>query len=1079
MNKLRFLTHPFFWGGLALLTFLFLKTPWVYPGEAAELMAHLTGSWSASAAFVTAHPLVSLLFGALGALVSPTIAVPLFNTLSAIAGALCVLLLCQIVKHCIVYFVNEPRTQPYCARAIRGALPITALTAILSVDFLRAATHFQWETFNLFFALNAVFLLLFTARTGSKNILALSAFVWGLLSLESTTFLLCSPFFVLALLLVYCNEQECIHAKPLFTHLLLPLIFGTLLTFLLIIAQWSALEPDTALRAILSQIAHRHLASAVTCLNGPWILVLLTGILPGILTLLTLRETGRNHRSKTLLFTYTTTLVFAALAILPQPLATCNLLSHWGNSPVLFAALTAFAFGGLTAISIFFIAVKQPPEATEERVFTRTFARFLGLLSRLTLPLLLLISGVTLTLSARMDEHAFATLPREYCDTILEAANENETWLLSDGVADIYLSLRIAQRNLPVTLFSLAQDKHPNALKQLQHRLEVSPYFSSNPALQEMLTRSLDVGMVPFIQDWLRNDAAANQHFVTLGLPDLWYTGNRLPLPQTLWYRGANTRQEQHEQLPNPGDIALEAANPELPDSLPASLKTFVEYVHRQRGFIANNVAFYLADAGKLEAAYALFDRVYTHDKSNVSALFNLFELINGGLHPENRAWCEQEVEQLIRKMRGQRYRLWALARTYGYIRSPQLISMLAGSWAMSGQTGAALSGLDLALAMLDDGQKVALNKAIADLCMSDPSRRKEAITRYQALLRDASDSQKSLAYTKELVRMHILENDLEAAKRLLEQMDATGDNPDLAYERALWLSSAGQPENARAALQKALDHRPRHLEALSLLATLQLQAKELDLLASATLPKLKTAAGTEDNYFVQIILAQLAEQKNQLEKARAAYLRALALKPEVHALRSTILTLDIRLNDKSSAERHAKQFLYQDRAHPLANYIMGSLALGNGDAKRALSYLSVATDASVRPPLPEAFNDLAEAHRQLGDWSAALVAAQHSCALSPHLAIARETAAAALLELGRYKEAHAYLDEAFTIEQRAAGDRAPDPRLYITRARLHLKEQHPDLARVALAEAKKQYDALDTTARKEFDKLADEVRLH
>jgi tetratricopeptide (TPR) repeat protein len=261
------------------------------------------------------------------------------------------------------------------------------------------------------------------------------------------------------------------------------------------------------------------------------------------------------------------------------------------------------------------------------------------------------------------------------------------------------------------------------------------------------------------------------------------------------------------------------------------------------------------------------------------------------------------------------------------------------------------------------------------------------------------------------------------------------------------------------------------------MLATLQLQAGEQAVLISETLPKLKTAAGTEDNYFVQIITAQIAEKNNELKKARTAYLRALALKPEVHALRNTVLVLDIRMNDKAAAAQHAKDFLYQDRELPLANYIVGSLALGEGDAKRALSYLTQATAPTVNPPLPEAFNDLAEAHRQLGDWAAALSAAEHACKLSPNLAIARETAAAALLELGRYADAHAYLTEAFELEAKRNPGKDPDPRLLITRARLHAKEGNNGLARVDLATARQYYDTLDRKAKAEFDALMQEVR--
>ena len=1079
MTKLRLFCNPFTWGFIALITYLIGLSPWVYPGSAATVLAHLSGAWQATAVHVTAHPLLSQILGSIGPLLPASKVVFLFNLFSAICGALSVTVFCQIVHRSVLYFADEPRTRPFAPTAALAAVPVAGLALILSPIFLRTATHFQWQTFDLFLALGATLLLLRVAQTSSKLHLTAAALLWGLLILEGTPYLLLTPFFVLALALAYYSNQDKLRLGPFVWNLALPMLIGLLLTFTLITIQTFSLTPDLSLQALLASQVYAHLGETLSYLKGPWILVVLTGILPGLLTLFLLRDAGNNRRTPTLFFTYLTTFVLTALALLPQELSILTLTQEWGECyPILPALFTAFSLAGLTAISILFAKIKTPPEAAEEKVFVRRICRYSGPFIIAASGLTLLISGVMVTVKDRLEQAPFTDVTRTYCDAVLAVNHaQAETWLLSDGIADVYLALRIAERQIPVTVFSLTQEQNPAAIKHLRQRLAQSSLFATKPELQATLDRALDIGLIPFIQDWIRLDADSTRTFMTLGLPDLWYTGNRLPLPNTWGYQGASNRTEQHAGLipVTPGTFSQTA--PDTPESLPEALRQFAQYVHRQRGFVANNTAFYLADAGKLDEAYILFEAVYAYDPDNVSALFNIFELVNGGLHPEKRTWCEQEVTALIKRMRGQRYRLWALARTYGYIRSPQLISMLAGSWAMSGQTGAALSGLDLALAMLDDGQKTALNKAIADLCMTDPSKRSEAISRYQQMLNTSTDRKQSLAYVRELVRMHILENDLEAAKRQLEQVDPTGVSPDLAYERALWFASAGQPERAQAELQICLEQNPKHQEAIAMLATLQLQANELETLATKTLPKLRTVSGTDDNYFVQIITAQLAERQNQLEKARAAYLRALALKPEVHALRTTVLTLDIRLNDKVAAARHAKQFLYQDRTLPLANYVMGSLALGEGDAKRALSYLQAATTTTGNThPIPEAFNDLAEAHRQLGDWTAALAAAQHACKLSPQLAIARETAAAALLELGRYQEAHAALDEAFTIEKQVRPNTQPDPRLYLTRARLHEKEGLPDLARVDLAEIKKVYDTLDATAKAEFDALADRI---
>ena len=1079
MNKLRLFSHPFTWGIITLVTLLLSLTPWVYPGEAVTLMAHLAGVWHASSGIVTAHPLFSLLFGALGNLLPASIVVPVFNLSSAILGALCVTLLCQIIRLTVHYLADEPRTVPSVSRAANLAVPVAGLTLLLSPDFLRAATHFQWQIFDLFLLLGALFLLCRVACKPTRLLLTLTAFAWGLLTFESVELLLFTPFFVLLLATAYYADQDELSSRPFILNLAFPLLFGFVLTFTTVLLQLFALEPSTDLRAAILIQGYARFATLLSYFNGPWILVLLTGIIPAVLTFFLLKDAGKNKRTATLFFTFLTAVVLSILAILPFKLSIPTLTANWTDAYPLFPAMfTAFAFAGLTAIGVLFFTVKHPPEAANESFFARPLCKIAGWCCVIVLPIALIVSAIMVTVPTRIEEARFSKLPQAYTDAVLANAENKETWLLADGAADAYLALRIAQCQSPVILFSLTQNRDAGALNALREKLQASAYFADKAELRETLSRALDLGLIPFIQDWLRADEGAEKVFATMGLPDLWYTGNRLPLPQGLWYRGASTREAQHLQLNQamPETLALKHETPA--EQTFSAVKGFANYVLRQESFILNNTAFYLADAGKLEEAYQLFTDVYTAHPDNISALFNLFELINGGLHPEAKEWCEKELTERIRKLRGRKYQLWALARTYGYIRSPQVISMLAGSWAMSGQTGAALSGMDLALAMLDDGKKVVFDQMIAEFYKVDPSKRNEAIKKYQQMLSNSTDRRQSLVYVRELVRMNILENDLQAAKQTLEQVDPTGDSTDLSYERALWFSAAGQPDRSRVELERCLADNPRHLEALAMLATLQLQKGELATLTAETLPKLKTAAGTEDNYFVQIISAQLAEKDNQLPKARAAYLRALALKPEVHALRNTVLTLDIRMNDKAAAAQHAKDFLYHDRKLPLANYIMGSLALGDGDPKRALSYLSLATAPDVNPPLPEAFNDLAEAQRQLGDWPAALAAAEHACKLSPNLAIARETAAAALLELGRYAEAHQYLEAAFDLEKQRNANQAPDPRLLITRARLHEKEGHPDLARVDLAAARSAYGTLDRKAKLEFDELAKKVNL-
>ncbi|MBQ9693605.1 MAG: hypothetical protein IJV69_02480, partial [Kiritimatiellae bacterium] len=168
MTKLRLFCNPFTWGFIALITYLIGLSPWVYPGSAATVLAHLSGAWQATAVHVTAHPLLSQILGSIGPLLPASKVVFLFNLFSAICGALSVTVFCQIVHRSVLYFADEPRTRPFAPTAALAAVPVAGLALILSPIFLRTATHFQWQTFDLFLALGATLLLLRVAQTSSK-----------------------------------------------------------------------------------------------------------------------------------------------------------------------------------------------------------------------------------------------------------------------------------------------------------------------------------------------------------------------------------------------------------------------------------------------------------------------------------------------------------------------------------------------------------------------------------------------------------------------------------------------------------------------------------------------------------------------------------------------------------------------------------------------------------------------------------------------------------------------------------------------------------------------------------------------
>ena len=1080
---------PAAWGLIALVFFVSQLSGTCHPGASASYLAGILGVWSSPG--IETHPLATLFYSAAGGLFSIKAAISICTWLTAVLGAFGICLAAHLAARTVRYFGDEPRSKEFTARAAGWAVAGTAITLMLTPVYLRASTHVQWQIPDFVLLGCALLMTLRTAENGSMARLTVAAFVWGLLFFEAPMFVLLAPLGLLALLIGYVVERNAhsdrkVGIVPPLVRIAVATGLGATLLLVAAASMSLAAHAEAGFFGTAIRLAKLQILAVMGFTNGSWLLMLLTGILPFFLALFGVRTIASNRRRYAILFTYLTLVVLICLSVIPGPLSLSTLSADWhGTYPVLFAAMTALAVGLSLAAGVFLFRVRRRPEGeTSEPASVRRLGALLSCAASAAVLSIAVGFGTYHTVRAIRADRPLELLPRLYAEALLGDRNSAPAWLLGDGASDPMLALFISANNIPTRFFSLTRDNEKAMTDLLRAGLKEDTVIAANADLAATLDRSLDIGIIPFIQDWLRIDPKAVERFASVSLPDLWYTGNRLPLPAGLLYRGASDRANLHRRLPTTVvDFRPDFLPPQpRTEDSPADplLRDFEKYVRRQYGFVANNLGFFLADAGRTEEAYQLFRSVYAWDPENISALFNIFEIINGGAHLEDRAWCEKEINNLIKKLAGRKYRLWALSRTYGYIRSPQLISQLAGAWAMSGQTGAALSGYDMAYAMLDDGKRAGFNQAVTALYSITPGKRAEAIRRIREELKRSTDPKRSLAYLRDLIRMSILENDTEEAKRLLRQAESVAGqgSPDIAYERALLFASLGDTAKARIALQIYLDKHPRNADAVATLATLQLQDNELDELTEHTLPRLITLAGTEDDYFVLIIRAQLAEKNTDFRKARTAYLRALALKPEVHALRDTVLRLDIRLNDRAAAAEHARQFLYQDRTLPLANYIMGAIALSEDNLVRAKSYLETATAPEVKLPLPEAFNDLAETYRRLGDWTAALSAAQQSTKLAPKLAIAHETAASALLELGRTAEAHEELDRAMSIEKEVNPKGPADPRIFITRARVCLKEKQAGLARAALAEARKQYDTLDERARKEFDSAAKAANL-
>jgi Flp pilus assembly protein TadD len=271
-----------------------------------------------------------------------------------------------------------------------------------------------------------------------------------------------------------------------------------------------------------------------------------------------------------------------------------------------------------------------------------------------------------------------------------------------------------------------------------------------------------------------------------------------------------------------------------------------------------------------------------------------------------------------------------------------------------------------------------------------------------------------------------------------------------------------GDIQRARVALQEATDMQPKNLRAWAMLALVQIQQDELDEVEKVTLPRMESIAGTSNNYYLQIGHAQLAMRRTDSlkgdnllamqRKARSHFIRASSLRPDIPGVKDMILRLDMAMNDRRDGELHARQILRIDRRHALANYILGSLRLQEGEYGEAEDFLRRSVESA---PSSAALNDLAEVLRRIRRFDDAERFARQSVEKSPKLYVAWETLGVIILERG------GDLNEARRCIEKAISLFKDDWRVHISLARVLIKQQEIEQARALIAEIRRNSSSL------------------
>lgn len=343
-------------------------------------------------------------------------------------------------------------------------------------------------------------------------------------------------------------------------------------------------------------------------------------------------------------------------------------------------------------------------------------------------------------------------------------------------------------------------------------------------------------------------------------------------------------------------------------------------------------------------------------------------------------------------------------------------------------------------------------------------------------LAKDASNHEALMG----LWRISLQEGALDKAKTYLERaVKAPLKEGTVRFDEALLHLMNNSLDEARLALAKITELHPRSIQGWALLAGVMLQQADkvqtdkqkqriLSEIDNVVLPKMESLAESPRDFFVlmtrALVLIRKGSDKETQKKTRAALELAWKSRPMV-SVGAMVLDLDYRLLDRESAERHALQILRQDAGHAFANWVMGSIRMGQGKMKEAETYLR--TSVAAPRPLAAAQNDLAEVLRQSGRLVEAEKYAREAKKNDPKLYAVWETLCATLLDQNKK------LDEAEQCIQKAIElAEGKDIRMQLTLARVQLAKKEFVKARITLQSLDKHRDELTDRDSAVLDEL-------
>ena len=1026
-------------GLFAAILYFSSMAHYAFPGESAHLQAVWRGLDFASS---DPYPLMAIFARLLGG----------GNLLAPVCGVVSVMLLYFLVASFVRIRIHGERTlaKVDSISAVAGA--VSAVVFMLTPSVRGAATHLEPRLFDAMWALMVFSLAIpfFRMSGGVSNLFPVGMGVLSAVGFcDSALFLALLPIILIVIVVARLHQDR----KPYLSLTLF--VFTFLITFALA-KNWFGLELSDFLKKTATELRGYYSTPG-------WLFVFLFATLP-FATILFSSNKAYNENPSLVQWLFHSALTFVSILAVATPLAPASLLAPYGILPVVTSVFAAVVAGHL--VSYWWIHRSL-------------------VIGKIAGGVLLFVLAFTCGWNLFVFDGEKGNFADKVAKKII-ADMDNRTWLVTDGTLDDHLLLAAAESEKELNLIQLTRDLDTD---YLEHLSKVVRDKNIGGSKNESLVLSLSLGVLPFVQDWFASDPSVAKEVAIYGAPDLWYSADIQPVPEFFFF-GADPKREPDWSVWKEFDALLSAPKGWGSYRL-GEVRDPVERMRlslrRHLGLVANNRGVYLQDNKKDDAAFGMYELVLNEiDRDNVCALFNEIEM-SGAKYPKAVA-KKRELERHLKTIvddKDRRYIIWRLGHYYGYIRNPDMFIRLGFAWARSGRPGDALSQIKRAIDFVPTDKRTVLLNMMASLYANEKDGRKSRKI-YEAILKQNANDHDALIG---MMRLELMNGDSAKALAYLQRAAESGggDAKRAKIEFAMVQMMRGEFGKARETLKAVTDADAKNLQAWSLLAAVTMQACDAakdqkarkaleDELKNQILPAMERVANNSFDYYIQTTKAflLLRQGEGKRREARDAFAAASKARPDVQATQELVLGLDISLDDKVEAERHARDVLRRNRDAPLANYVMGSLAMGKNDYREAEGFLRKAVNTAK--PNVMALNDLAEVLRRNKSFAEAERYARLAVQAAPKFYIVWETLGSVLMDAkGSLDEAEKCVTKACEMSRK--NGREEDVRMLVSLARVQLMRNKKSQAKGTIQKVQRRISELSEFEKKEFEELKKRVR--